>query len=124
MLSQADMDAIERKALEGLRAKLGVRAGTLPRAMKRAGRRMPREAHRAADVLASAKSQASHPRLSRLIDETSVTAAQTVFEAHLNNIDPKKRRTDRILSMLGTQAFNVLAVGALFIAVLYWRGFL
>lgn len=124
MTDATHMDAIEAKVLAGLRAKLGVRARTLPKAMKRAGRRLPREAHRAAEVLIQARSHMQHPKLARMVDETSMVSAQAVLERHLDQIDPKERRKDFVLSMLGAQALNVLGVAALVIGLLKWRGFL
>ena len=123
---QRDLDflQLEQNALAGLREKLGVKAKDLPRGMKRAGRRLPREAHRAAEVISTALAHSSHPKLGRMIDAASVAAADTVLHAHLEKIDPKERRKDAILSFLGTQAFNVLAVIALVVGLMYWRGLL
>lgn len=124
MLSESEIIGIERKTLDRLREKLGVKAPNLERAMKRAGRRLPREAHRAASVLVTAKSHASHPRLSRMIDPVAVQNAQAALGGYLDRIDPKKRRTDRILSMLAAQALNLLGVIALVIGLMLWRGLL
>lgn len=124
MLSESELFGIEQKMLGRIREKLGVRAASLDRAMKRAGRRLPREAHRAAGVLVTAKSHASHPRLSRMIDPHSVEHAVSSLNAHLDKIDPKERRKDAILSMLGAQALNLLGVVALVIGLLLWRGLL
>ncbi|WP_293452121.1 hypothetical protein, partial [Planktotalea sp.] len=96
--------AIEQKALEALRAKLGVKARDLPRAMKTVGRRLPRDAHRAALVLSDAKSYANHPKLARMIDAHSVDVAERVLHEHLEKINPKARRKNMILDMLGVQA--------------------
>jgi len=124
MSADHNFGAIEQKALSALKAKLGVNARSLRQGMKRAGRRLPREAHRAAEVLSKARMQSDHPKLSRLIDETSVQTAQSILLGHLDKIDPKERRKHIILSVLGTQAFNVLVVGALVVALMTWRGLL
>ena len=124
MQSDLDFSQLERNALTALRAKLGVKATDLPHGMKRAGRRLPRDAHRAAEVISTAVSHSAHPNLGRMIDTDSVVAADTVLHAHLGKIDPKERRKDAILSFLGTQAFNVLAVIALVVGLMYWRDLL
>ncbi len=124
MQVEPDLHAIEQKALAALRKQLGVKARDLPRGMKRAGRRLPRDAHRAAEVISTAKTQLAHPKLARMVDGQAVTAAEVDLHAHLSKIDPKERRKDAILSMLGAQAFNVLGVIALVIALMAWRGLL
>ena len=116
--------AIEQKALEALRAKLGVKARDLPRAMKTVGRRLPRDAHLAALVLIDAKSHANHPKLARMIDVHSVDVAERVLHEHLEKIDPKARRKNMILDMLGVQAINILVVIALVVGLMFWRGLL
>ncbi len=124
MQNDLDLKAIEQKALIALRAKLGVRARDLQRGMKRAGRRLPRDAHRAAEVISNAKAQLAHPKLARMVDLHSVSTAEAVLHRHLDKIDPKELRKDAVLSMLGTQAFNILLVFALVIALMAWRGLL
>lgn len=124
MMSDLDFHAMEQKALGALRLKLGVKARDLPRAMKRAGRRLPKDAHRAADVMIAAQAQAGHPKLARMVDGLAVDAAAARLHEHLAKIDPKERRKDIILSMLGAQAFNILAVIALVVGLLLWRGLL
>ena len=124
MSADLDFSVIEEKALGALKAKLGIKARSLPKGMKRAGRRLPKDAHRAADVLCQARVQSGHPKLSRMVDPEAVEAAQLALHGHLDKIDPKERRKDRVLSMLGTQAFNVLAVIALVVGLMIWRGLL
>ena len=92
--------------------------------MRNVAYRLPRDAHRAAQVISTAKVQLGHPKLARMVDLHSVATAETVLHAYLEKIDPKERRKHAILSMLGAQAVNILGVFALVIALLAWRGFL
>lgn len=124
MKNDLDLNAIEQNLLNVLRVKLGVKARNLSRGMKRAGRRLPRDAHRAAEVISNAKAQLAHPKLARMVDFHSVISAETLLHSHLEKIDPKERRKDALLSMLGTQAFNVLGVIVLVIGLMAWRGLL
>ena len=124
MILAADIDAIESRVLAALRAKLKVRARTVQSGMKRAGRRLPREAHRAADVLTLARRDASNPKLARLLDPVSLHSAEQAILRHLEKIDPKEQRKDMMLSMAGAQALNLLGVAALVVVLLAWRGFL
>lgn len=124
MTGEQDITAIEQRVLALLRAKLGVKARTLAAGMKRAGRKLPKAAHQAADVICAAQIQEQHPKLARLVDYSAVERAEQTLQSHLQRIDPKKRRTDAVLGMLGVQAFNVLAVFALVLGLAYWRGLL
>lgn len=124
MQSDLDYPLLERNALDALRLRLGVKARDLPRGMKRAGRRLPKSAHRAAQVISTAVAHGSHPKLSRQIDPKAVLTAQAELHMQLEKIDPKERRKDAILSFLGTQAFNLLLVIALVVGLMYWRGLL
>jgi hypothetical protein len=124
MADDLSIEAIEQEALTALRAKLGIRARSLQKAMHRAGRRLPKEAHRAGDLMIGALSQAAHPKLSRMVDMGAVEQASRTLHMHLDKIDPKERRKDRLLSLLGALAFNVLAVIALVVGLMVWRGLL
>lgn len=97
---------------------------TLERAMKKIGRRLPREAHRQARLLAEAERLAGHPKLSLMLDADEIVGAQAALRAALERIDPKERRKGMVLSTLGMAAFHLIAVFALLVAVLLWRGFL
>ncbi|MEP5152808.1 hypothetical protein [Planktotalea sp.] len=124
MAEDQSIEAIEQKALAALRAKLGIRARSLPKAMKRAGRRLPKDAHRAGDQMIAALAQTTHPKLSRMVDMGAVARASTILHMHLDKIDPKERRKDWWLSLAGSLAFNLLGVIALVIVLLAWRGLL
>lgn len=124
MSSDLDFEAIEQRALAALHAKLGVKAQTLSAGMKSAGRRLPKRAHRAAGVIYEAHVHGAHPKLSRMLDGAAITSAESTLHAHLDKIDPKERRKDVVLGMLGTQALNVLAVIALVVGLMLWRGLL
>lgn len=124
MAQDVSIEVIEQEALLALQAKLGIRALDLQSALRRAGRRLPRDAHRAGDVVIAAIAQLAHPKLSRLVDMRAVEQAAGTLHLHLDKIDPKERRKDWILSMLGAQVFNLLAVAALVLALMAWRGFL
>jgi len=124
MITSQDIEAIEARVLAALRSKLSVRSKSLTKAMKRAGRRLPREAHRAAAVLTDARRDVANPKLARLVDPASLHAAEETITRHLDKIDPSERRKDALLSMAGAQALNLLGVGVLVLGLLAWRGLL
>jgi hypothetical protein len=119
-----DFAAVESELLELFKVKLGVRAPSLAKAIKKSGRRMPRDAHRAVAAFSDARMQAAHPKLARMVDATSLETSISVLRSHLEAIDPGERRKDALLGFLGTQAVNVLVIAAVIIGLLYWRGFL
>jgi hypothetical protein len=109
--------------LQGLLAeKLGLRKGGFDARMRRAGRRLPRRIHRDARVIGKAMELGAHPKLRRRIDTAAVAAAHRRMRLHLKAIDPRDRRRGFMLGMLGGLAFNLLAAGALLVALLNWRG--
>lgn len=124
MITGQDIEAIEERVLLELRNRLNIRARRLSKGMKRAGRLLPREAHRAAGVVSDARRDVNNPKLARLIDPASLNAAEATILQHLGKIDPKERRKDAYLSMAGAQVLNLLGVGALVLGVLIWRDLL
>lgn len=111
---------------EGLRAllrqKLGVRAGDFPAAVQRAGRRLPGPARRAASTLAKAMPMADHPKLRQTLDARSLEDAAVQLREYLEAIDLADRRKGAFLSLLGSIAFNLIAVAVLVVTLLVWRG--
>ena len=119
-----DRDIAERIA--GIRAllaeRLGARGPDLARALSRARRDLPRRAWRAGRALARAETLAAHPRLRATLDLPALHAAARELEAALQAIDPADRRKGWWLGVAGGLAFNLLALLALLIVFLRWRG--
>ena len=103
---------------------LGVRAPTLEKAVRRAGRRLPRGVRAKAGVLVEAEGYATHPKLERRIDRAATDAAVNELSTYLKAQDLDRERTTRRLNALAGLVFNLLLVGALLIVVLRWRGFI
>ena len=122
MTDHLDIERLRAKLLKLLREKLGVKAETLEKGFRRAGRRLPRRIRREARVLVQAESLAVHPKLSRQIDGVSVRQAFDAVLAHLKAIDAADARLGRILSLAGAVAFNVIAVFAAFVWWMWWSG--
>lgn len=115
------------KYAEELRAlieeRLRLKAPTLERALKKAGRLLPKRAQRDGMFIVEVQGLMSHPKLRATVDEAKVAKAHGDLVAHLKTIDPKERRTNNILSTLGSVGFSVLMVLIGLMAVLMWRGF-
>ena len=105
-----------------LEQKLSLRKGSLGKRADRAGRRLPKWVRRNLHQIDQAHSMAGNPRLARLIDAQALEKAYAAAERHLASIDPKERRKDRLLGLLGALAFNLLLLAALLLAVLRWQG--
>ena len=102
--------------------KLALRKGSLAQRATRAGRRLPGWARRNLHALDDAARMAGHPKLARMLNDADLEKAYTATVDHLKSINPKERRKDRILGILGGLAFNLLILLALGLALLRWRG--
>lgn len=122
MMDQFDMERRREKLLKLLREKLGIKAQTLERGFRRAGRRLPRSVRREAAVLVRAETLMAHPKLSRQIDGTALDRAYVTVTKHLKAIDAADARLGRILSVAGTIAFNLIVVFTAFVTWMWWSG--
>jgi len=105
-----------------LRERLGIRGKTFAKQLRRAGRRLPRFARRAGEVIAQAQQMMQHPHLAAQVDRAAVDHAIAILRAHLSDIDPAQRRASMLLGLAGVIVFNLLILLALVVVVLRWRG--
>lgn len=104
--------------------RLRIKGRTLETTLARAGRLLPKWAHREGRYLAQASQLMAHPKLRLMIDEAKAVKARDLLVAHLKDIDPKERRKTRVLGVLGVISFNLIIVFAALMAYLLWRGYL
>lgn len=107
---------------ELLAKRLGLRSGSLAQRVVKAGRQLPVGVRNDIAAVAEAETMAQHPKIGRRMDPKSTLAAYERAAAFLQAIDVKDRRKGLLLSMLGSAAFSLLAVIALLVIVLRWRG--
>lgn len=107
---------------ELLATKLRLRGKGLSNRLRRAGRMLPKHVRNAGAVIVRAEAQAAHPKLARLVDQARLDWAFTVINTHLEGIDPKARRKDKILGVLGVIVFNLILLVAMVFAVMSSRG--
>ncbi len=93
----------------------------LPAKLKRAGRLLPRRRRRDAQAVADALPMAESARLAKRIDLARLQAAERRVTAYLKGVDPRQRRIDMALRILGGIALGLLAATALFVGVLVWQ---
>lgn len=120
-----DQDALTQQIEEVRRLmaeRLRLRGATLEDQVRRARRLLPRALVREAQYLAQAETLMRNPKLARMVDAEKARGARDRLTAHLMAVDPKERRKDRILGILGGLAFNLLLIGALAVIWLRWRG--
>lgn len=101
---------------------MGVRAPSLEDAVRHAGRRLPRRLRKQAVLWVEAETWAAHPKLARRIDGPPLELAYQDLKTHLQQLDPVKERRTRRLNVLAGIVLNLLLFGALFVALLLWRG--
>ncbi|MGR3714073.1 MAG: hypothetical protein ACU0A6_13250 [Shimia sp.] len=122
MMDAQTLDQKTDAVLSLARAKFGVRKRSLPKAMKKIGRRVPSWVHREAAVIDEARELAGHPKLMVHMDSARVQKAFDAITAHLQTIDRRERRVDRTLDVLGSLSFNLIVLTALVILFLRWQG--
>jgi hypothetical protein len=118
---------IQQKAdrVAALMAKqLHVRGTTLSDTLRKGAGKLPKAVRAEARFLETAAAQAQHPKLLVQIDDGRVAQACDACVRFLNNVDRKARRRAMLAGMASSIAFSLFVVGVLFLAVLYWRGFL
>lgn len=122
-MEQAEHIRTHAETLRRLMAKqLGLRHGPLSRRLAKAGRRLPTGVRKDISLVAEAEEMARNPRLALRLDTSTIDPAFDRAAAHLRAIDVADRRKGLFLSILGSVAFNILAVIVLLIVMLRWRG--
>lgn len=98
---------------EGLAAKL-----------RRGAKLLPRDIRRQAEYLAQAERMAGAPKLFHQLDQARIDQAHAACVAHLYPIGRAERRWSVFMSIVVRLAFAIIAVFALLVSVLVWRGYL
>lgn len=106
-----------------MREKLAVRADTLPVALRRAGRRLPRRVRRDGEIILAALARSQNPRLARVTDGDGPVRAARRVESYLSTLDPVASRARARAYLFADLAFRLAVVLALAIGVLVWRGY-
>ena len=124
MTQTTDIQGQIADTVQLLRAKLGVKDKTLTASVRKAKRRLPRRIYKQAMLLARAEQMAAHPKLRLVLDTPKLAQASEEVQTHLTAINLADRRWGWFLSFLGSLALGFLALSALVLVVLRWRGFI
>jgi hypothetical protein len=122
-MEHVEMLKTNAEALRSLMAKrLGLKRGSLSRRVAKAGRRIPVGVRNDIAFVAEAEKLSRNPKLAVRLDHNATKSAYDRAAAYLKAIDVADRRKGVALSIMGSVAFNLLAVTFLLIVVLRWRG--
>ncbi|WP_419740048.1 hypothetical protein [Ruegeria sp.] len=124
MTQETDIQTQIAQTIQLLRKKLGVKDKTLIASVRRAKRRLPRKVYKQAMVLAQAEPMAEHPKLRLVLDGPKLEKASDEVQSHLNAINLADRRLGWFLSFLGSVALGLIALAAVAMIVLRWRGYI
>ncbi|MCG7518882.1 hypothetical protein [Ruegeria sp. Ofav3-42] len=124
MSQTTDIQSQIAQTVQLLRAKLGVKDKTLTASVRKAKRRLPRRIYKQAMMLARAEQMAAHPKLRLVLDTPKLVQASEEVQTHLSGINLADRRWGWFLSFLGSLALGFLALAALAVIILRWRGFI
>ncbi len=124
MTQETDIQTQIAQTIQLLRKKLGVKDKTLIASVRRAKRRLPRKVYKQAMVLAQAEPMAEHPKLRLVLDGPKLEKASDEVQNHLNAINLADRRLGWFLSFLGSVGLGLIALAAVTMIVLRWRGFI
>ncbi|MES0828412.1 hypothetical protein [Ruegeria sp. SCP11] len=124
MSENTDVQSQISHTLQLMRKKLGMRDKTLTASVRKAKRQLPRRIYKQALLLANAEQMAAHPKLRLVLDTPKLVKASEDVQTHLSGINLADRRWGWFLSFLGSLALGFLALSALALIVLRWRGFI
>ncbi|WP_420012920.1 hypothetical protein [Tateyamaria sp.] len=124
METQQSIDARATRILRGLETAFGVRATTLAKALRKTGRRLPKRLQNEAERIVKAQGLGGHPKLMQQVDGAALDTAEAKVVAHLKTIDRADQRKGRMMAVAGAIVFNLLLVGAGFVAWMVWADIL
>jgi hypothetical protein len=107
-----------------LTERMHIKGRDLPEKVHRAGRRLPRKVRTAAKELAAAMEQSYNPKLLLQINEEAVAKNYDICQKYLSDMNKGQKLRGALLGLSSSILFSLLAVAALLIGVLIWRGFL
>lgn len=122
MSESSDISRLAADIDTRLEKRFGQRRGARLRRLRRATGGVPRRIARDAALIGEAQTLDAHPKLRKRVDRAAVAAAHDRILHHLDQTDPSEQRKGFWLGVLGSLAFNILAIVALVIVVLKWRG--
>lgn len=121
-MAQVSVDQMVAQLAAQVERKMGIRGRDPVACLKTATRRLPYAQRKALVTLLEAQPLAQNPKLARRLDMSKLQAAERTVSNYLQGYDMADRRVGAVLGVLGSLAFSLLAVAALVIVILVWRG--
>ncbi|MFO1174404.1 MAG: hypothetical protein U1E48_04240 [Paracoccaceae bacterium] len=112
------------RVAELMEDRLRVKGDDLSAKLKRGGRLLPRKVLGAALYLAQSADQSKMPKLQGRLDDERIATAYDMCVRHLKPLGAGARRGALLWGLMGSLAAVLLLCGAMFAAVLFWRGYL
>ncbi len=107
-----------------LTERLQIKGRDLGDKVHRSGSLLPRRVRQAAKEVAVAMEQSYNPKLLLQIDEEKVAENYDICIKHLNTVNKGHKLRGVLLGFSTSILFSLLAVVAMVVGVLVWRGFL
>lgn len=107
-----------------LQRAFGITAKPLEKALGKAGRLLPANVHKKAQVIVAAQRYSGNPKLMRFVDDGDLTKAYDDIMAYLKDVNPNERRIGTSLDILTGSAMTILITAALVVGVLVWQDYL
>lgn len=122
MIDHDDLDKRSARLQRLFEVQMGIKARSLPQALRRAGRRLPKRLRKQGAVILQTQKMAQNPKLARQLDSQEVDRAFEQITAHLETVDLKDERFGRFLGIAGIVSANLLIIVAGFVWWLWWQG--
>jgi hypothetical protein len=120
-MTKAPIDRIEDELRQLIAGRLGVRARSFQRAVRRAGRQLPAPARNAAAELGALRARMAHPRLAARTDPSLIGQAAQRFRRSLAGYSPGARVGKARALLMAEIGFRMAVLIALGLAFLHWQ---
>lgn len=123
MREKSDINSKTKSLLELMDQQMEIKARSLEKAVRRAGRQFPRNVRAQAALLVEAEKMAQNPKLAlRLDGDETLDGAYNCVVEYLDSVDWARQRFTRAINLVAGMAFNILLLIGLIVAFLWWRG--
>lgn len=124
LLLDKSLEKTLEKLAKRMRERLRVGGDTVTKTLTKARMDLPRRHRAEVDHMLEALQMATHPKLSRQIDQARIErAAQDIME-HLKTVNIGRDRERRVFDIALTVFMNLAGVAILLVAFLAWKGLL
>ncbi len=112
------------RVAELMEERLRIKGQGLAEKLRNGGRKLPRKVRLAAESLRASAELAQNPKLLLQVDQEATAQAYDTCLRYLGKLKGRTRRGDAAIRLATSVAFSLLAVAAILIGVMVWRGYL